>query len=124
MFVVRKEQAPRYEAPGHSGMAMRYLQGRDAGPTDSVWIGLSVIDPGGGTTLTASPVEKFYVVLAGEVQITTHVDGYAQTTTLHALDSCRVAPGESRQLLNCSAEPATTLLIMQNLPAPPKSQDA
>jgi glyoxylate utilization-related uncharacterized protein len=112
MHVVRHDQAPFYEAPGHSAMAMRYLQGREAGPTNSVWLGLSVIEPGGGTTLSASAVEKFYVVISGELEITGQVDGHDRTETLQSMDSCRASPGAMRQLTNRSDLPASVLLVM------------
>ena len=58
MNVVRIEAAPPYEAPGHDRMRMARLQGREAGPADTMWLGLSRIAPGGGTTLDAAAVEK------------------------------------------------------------------
>jgi hypothetical protein len=113
MNVVRYEDAPPYEAPGHAGMAMRRLQGREAGPADTVWLGCSVIAPGGGTSLAASDVEKFYVVLEGEVEVTSELpDGRRRTETLRARDSCRIAPLEARRLRNASTLPATVLLVM------------
>lgn len=112
MHVVRKDQAPVYQSPGHSDMSMRRLQGREAGPSDTVWIGLSVIEPGGGTTLSASSVEKFYVVVDGELEITAEHAGVRQTVVLHRLDSCRIAPAEARQLFNRSDRPASVLLVM------------
>lgn len=114
MHVVRKAQAPAYEASGHSAISMQRLQGREAGPSDSVWIGLSVIEPGGGTTLSASAVEKFYVVVDGEVEITGELGDLAQTEVLHRLDSCRIAPSEARRLFNRSDRPASVLLVMPN----------
>jgi len=114
MHLVPLAMAPAYDAPGHSGMAMRRLQGREAGPSDTVWIGLSVIEPGGGTTASASAVEKFYVVIDGAVEIVTEHDGRACTSVLSALDSCRIAPGESRRLRNAGDRPATVLLVMPN----------
>lgn len=115
MHVVRQEFAPAYDAPGHHAMAMRRLQGREAGPADTVWIGLSVIQPGGGTTLDASTVEKFYVVLEGELEVAARLGNETQTVTLRRLDSCRLAPGEERQLSNHSAQPASVLLVMPTL---------
>lgn len=112
MHVVRHDEAPAYEAPGHTAMAMRYLQGREAGPTNSVWFGLSVIEPGGGTTLAASAVEKFYLVIEGELEITGQAQGRGRTETLQPLDSCRIEPGEARQLSNRSDRPASVLLVM------------
>lgn len=113
MHLVRYEDAPPYEAPGHSGMAMRRLQGREAGPADTVWLGCSVIEPGGGTTLGASDAEKFYVVLEGELDVeTVALGGTRRMDTLHPRDSCRIAPGESRRLHNGGARPAIVLLVM------------
>ena len=108
MNVVRIGDAPAYEAPGHSKMSMVRLQGHEAGPADVMWIGLSRIAPGGGTTLDASAVEKHYVVIEGEVTISNG----AETVTLGPRDSCRIAPGEGRQLSNRSDAEATILLAM------------
>ena len=114
MHVVAFNQAPAYDAPGHLHMAMQRLQGMEAGPSDSVWIGSSLIEPGGGTTASASDVEKFYVCLQGEVQVTTSLNGESQVTVLRHLDSCRIAPGEARELFNPGQLPARLLLIMPN----------
>jgi mannose-6-phosphate isomerase-like protein (cupin superfamily) len=108
MNVVRIEAAPPYEAPGHDKMRMARLQGREAGPADTMWLGLSRIAPGGGTTLDAAAVEKFYVVWAGEVT----VSNGSEAVTLGALDSVRIAPGESRQLTNRTDQDAVVLLAM------------
>jgi hypothetical protein len=93
-------------------MQMRRLQGREAGPGDAAWIGLSVVAPGGGTTLAASPLEKFYVVIDGELEVTGVRDGEAHTSTLGPLDSCRIAPGEARQIANRGTRQARVLLVM------------
>lgn len=112
MHLVRHDEAPVYTAPGHSGMHMRYLQGRDAGPSGSVWIGLSVIEPGGGTTSNSSTLEKFYVLVEGELEVTSAQGGQVRTETLRPMDSCRFEPGDARQLTNRSERPATVLLVM------------
>lgn len=114
MHVTRHDEAPRYQAPGHDRMTMRRLQGREAGPSSAMWLGLSVIEPGGGTTLDASAQEKIYVVLDGEVTMMSETG----EALLRPLDSCRFAPGEGRRLLNRSAHPATVLLAMSLAAAP------
>jgi len=92
---------------------MQYLQGRDAGPAQAAWIGLSCIAPGGHTTLSASAQEKFYVVIEGALEITgVSPAGVSTTSVLGPLDSCRIAPGEARQLHNRSADPVRVLLVM------------
>ena len=108
MNVVRLDAAPPYDAPGHDHMRMLRLQGREAGPADVLWLGLSHILPGGGTTLDASPIEKMYVVLDGEVTISNGAD----EVTLRPWDSCRIAPDEPRALSNRTNKPATILLAM------------
>ena len=113
MNVVRLDAAPAYEAPGHSQMRMLRLQGRDAGASDVLWLGLSHILPGGGTTLDASPLEKMYVVLEGEVTISNGTE----EVTLRPWDSCRIAPDEPRSLSNRTNRPATILLAMPLAPA-------
>ena len=108
MHVTRLAQAPAYEASGHAAMHMLRLPGREAGPAEALWLGLSHLLPGGGTTLDASPLEKMYVVLAGEVTISNGTE----TVTLGRWDSCRIAPGEPRALANRTNQPATVLLAM------------
>lgn len=115
MHVVRFNEAPSYDAPGHALMAMVRLQGREAGPTDTAWLGVSTIAPGGGTTLDASGVEKLYVVLDGTVTVSNGQD----SVSLNRWDSCRIAPGESRQLRNDTHEPASILLVMPLQPPLP-----
>jgi mannose-6-phosphate isomerase-like protein (cupin superfamily) len=112
LHVVAFDAAPRYEAPGHHGMVMRRIQGREAGPADTVWMGVSVIEPGGGTTSAASGVEKFYLVLDGQLEVIAGSAGAQRVAHLKAHDSCRIAPGEARQLRNTSDEPCTALLVM------------
>jgi hypothetical protein len=108
MHVVRFTEAPEYIAPGHHEMAMVRLQGREAGPSSELWIGVSVIGPGGGTTLSSSPQEKMYVVLDG----TLHISNAGSEVALDRWDSCRIAAGEDRRLINRTAASVTVLLAM------------
>ena len=112
MHVVPITEAPTYEAPGHMQMFMQRLQGMEAGPSNSIWIGCSLLEPGGGTTLAASDLEKFYICLEGVVQITATAGERREETRLQPLDSCRIAPGEARQLLNPGNVNARVLLVM------------
>lgn len=110
MNVTRYASAPRYHPPHHDGMACLRLQGHEAGPSSALWIGLSHLLPGGGTTLEASGLEKMYVVLDGEVTIRSGTDEHV----LRRFDSVRLAPGEKRQLVNHGNGPASILLAMPN----------
>ena len=101
-------QAPAYQAPGHADTQMVALQGWEAGPADMIWLGVSHIILGGGTTLDTSAPEKMYVVLDGEVTVSNGTEEVA----LCRWDSCRIAGGEGRQLSNRTDQPATILLAM------------
>jgi mannose-6-phosphate isomerase-like protein (cupin superfamily) len=89
-------------------MSMLRLQGREAGPAEAAWLGLSTIEPGGGTTLDRSNVEKIYMVLDGQVTISNG----QEKAQLGPRDSCRIAPHKARQLSNHSDRPAVVLLVM------------
>ena len=108
MNVTRFEEAPEYFPPNHISMRCVRLQGHEAGPAESLWLGVSAIEPDGCTTSDASPVEKHYVVLEGEVTVVTD-EG---EVVLAVFDSCRIAPGERRALQNRSRGPAKILLAM------------
>ncbi|MEK1895508.1 MAG: cupin domain-containing protein [Rhizobium sp.] len=108
MQVTRYNEAPPYEAAEHYDMRCLRLQGKEATATDMIWIGLSHLLPGGHTSLKDAPVEKIYIVVAGQVTIETP-NG---EVTLGYLDSCRLGPGEARALVNRTNSPATVLLAM------------
>jgi mannose-6-phosphate isomerase-like protein (cupin superfamily) len=108
MNVTRLADAPAYCPENHFDMRCLRLQGHEAGPTDTLWLGLSQLLPGGRTTLEAAVVEKLYVVLEGSVT----VSNGDEEVTLEPWDSCRIAPGEKRRLENRTNRPASILLAM------------
>jgi quercetin dioxygenase-like cupin family protein len=113
MNVTRFAAAPLYYPDHHDGMTCRRLQGHEAGPAKSLWMGLSEIEPGGHTDLRGSGVEKHYVVIEGQLTVIAQAEGEAPVEqVLGPLDSCRIAPGEARQLVNRSAGTVRVLLAM------------
>ncbi|WP_219340565.1 cupin domain-containing protein, partial [Escherichia fergusonii] len=108
MHITRFEQAPTYFPPEHHDMRCLRLQGQEAGPSDTLWLGMSQILPGGHTSLNASPIEKLYFVIEGELTVETP-DG---ESILQPFDSCRVAPNEARALKNKTNKPVIVLLAM------------
>jgi len=113
MDVTRIGDAKPYEAAKHWDMAALRLQGLEASPTKKVTLGLSYFLPGGGAEKSASPLERVYVVVDGEVTVT--VGG--KETKLGPLDSCHIPPGEERAIVNKTNRVATMLVVM---PAPEK----
>jgi quercetin dioxygenase-like cupin family protein len=108
MKVTRIADARPYEAPKHFDMRGLRLQGAEASDNQGFWVGLSHFLPGGGAERDATPLEKVYVVIAGEVTVTTD----AGDTVLEPLDSCRLAPGEARAIVNRTNAPASMLVVM------------
>ena len=113
MLFKKFQDAKPYEAPNHYDMRALRLQGFEPGGPTNFWVGLSHILPGGGAGPDATPLEKVYVVLAGQVTVTAG----AETHVLGPLDSVRIAPNVERKVLNCSNEVATMLVV---LPYPEK----
>jgi quercetin dioxygenase-like cupin family protein len=64
--------------------------------------------------MDASPLEKIYVVIAGEVTIEL---GDGTTHVLGALDSCFIPGGEARAVRNDGNAIATMLVVMPYPPA-------
>ncbi len=120
MHVTRLDAAPAYEAPNHFDMRCLRLQGKEAGPSEQMWMGMSQILPGGRTGLDGSPMEKIYLVLEGQLTVIGEIDGRAEEQQLGPYDSCRFAPGEKRQLLNRTNKPVLVALVMPTA-APPSA---
>jgi quercetin dioxygenase-like cupin family protein len=112
MHVKRFVDAKPYEAPNHRGVVGLRLQGFEPeGPTNQ-WVGYSQFLPGGGAGPDSTPFEKVYVVLGG--QMTVIVDG--EETVLGSMDSCVIAPGEIREIINRTNHVCNMLVV---IPYPP-----
>ncbi len=124
MNITRFDQAPPYKAPNHFDMHMLRLQGHEAGPSQTLWMGVSQLLPGGHTTLDGSPVEKHYMVLEGELTLVSELNGVQTEAVLQRHDSACFAPGEKRQLVNRGNRTAMVLLAMPYPPAASSSASA
>lgn len=109
MELTRFSQAPAYQAPKHHDIRSLRLQGFDQSAAKFSWVGISQILPGGGADMDASPLEKIYVVLQGEVTVEIE---HGETQVLGALDSCYIPGGEARAIRNDSNHVATMLVTM------------
>src|ERR1700733_2190862 len=113
MEVKRFADAKAYEAPNHRAYSSLRLFGLDAGGPKQFVVGLSHFLPGGGAGPDASPTEKVYVVLAGELTV---IAG-GKEVVLYANDSCFIGPNETREIQNRGNDVVTMLVAMS---APPK----
>ncbi len=105
MHVKRFADAKPYEAPNHRGVVSLRLQGHETDGPKNHWVGLSHYLPGGGAGPDATPFEKVYVILDGELTLV--VDG--KETVLRKYDSCTIPPGEVREIVNRSNHVCTMI---------------
>ena len=113
-MIVRKfSEAKAYEAPNHRDYKSFRLFGAEMGGSQSLIFGISHFLPGGGAGPDASPPEKVYFVLSGE--LTVIVDG--KETVLKANDSCVIEPNETREIINRGNEVCSIVVAVA---MPPK----
>ena len=108
MEVKRFADAKAYEAPNHRAYSSLRLFGLDASGPKQFVVGLSHFLPGGGAGPDASPTEKVYVVLAGELTV---IAG-GKEVVLKANDSCFIGPNEAREIINRGNDVVTMLVAM------------
>ena len=117
MHLVRLPDAAPYTPAQHTGVKAYRLQGGEgsgegsAGPFCSV--GISYYEPDGRADMAAGPQEKIYVILSGEISITTApgVTAPGRTTVMRPFDSCVIAAGEAREVRNANGSEAVLLVI-------------
>lgn len=69
--VTRFDDAKTYDAKKHFAMSAMRLQGQGVSGLEDYWVGFSTFLPGGGAEKASSPTGKVYVVLEGEITVTT-----------------------------------------------------
>ncbi|MEM7631006.1 MAG: cupin domain-containing protein [Pseudomonadota bacterium] len=108
MLIKRFDEAEAYDAPNHWGVTGLRLQGFEEGGPENQWVGFSQFLPGGGAGPDATPFEKVYVVLEGEM--TVEWDGHQDV--LRAMDSCTVPAGLVRRIENRSNHVCKMLVVI------------
>jgi glyoxylate utilization-related uncharacterized protein len=107
MRINRLADAERFDPPGHTGVGPLRLQGAEGSPTDTVTVVLSHYLPGGAAESAPQPTETVYVVVAGELVMTSE----GAEATLRPYDSVHFSPGTVRSVTNRSQLPASMLVI-------------
>ena len=114
MKVTRLSEAVKYSPPKHDDCYSMHLQHESLGCEAPYWVGCSYYLPGAKAEWDASPLDKIYIVLEGELTIAFD----DQVTTLGPMDSIWIGPNENREVHNESNNVVTMLVVMQY---PPKS---
>lgn len=109
MKKVELKDVRSYQAPGHFDMTALKLHGREETGVRAFWVGLSYFLPGGGAGYDASPAEKVYFVLEGEVTVRGEK---GEEVTLGPWDSLYIGANEGREIVNKGKRPASMLVIV------------
>ncbi len=108
MKKVRLNEVKPYDAPGHFNMAAMRLSGKEETGAQKFWVGLSHFLPGGGAEFGATPAEKYYFVLEGEITVKTD----KEEVNLGRWDSLYIAPNEGRSIINRTNKPVSMLVVI------------
>jgi quercetin dioxygenase-like cupin family protein len=108
MNAKKLSEAKPYDAPNHRAVSTLRLFGAEAGVSKKIVAGVSHFLPGGGAGPDASPPEKVYYVLEGE--LTVIADG--KETVLRKNDSCYIGPNEMREIVNRTNEVCTIFVAV------------
>ena len=108
MWFTPDSDALAYEAPGHHGMRMRRIQGKEVSPLPDLWSACLDLEPGGHVEPKGSPAGKLYLLTQGEVWFR----GGAQEVVMHPGDSVFVPPNEEREFKEAAGQKARLYLVM------------
>jgi quercetin dioxygenase-like cupin family protein len=108
MKKIKLSEVKPYAAPGHFGMVAMRLSGKEETGAQKFWVGMSHFLPGGGAEFGATPAEKYYFVLDGEITVKTK----KEEITLGPWDSVYLAPNEGREIINKTNKPASMLVVI------------
>jgi quercetin dioxygenase-like cupin family protein len=97
-----------YVAPAHFDCTCFRIVGTEETGSTKYWVGMSHFLPGGGCEPGATPHDRFYHVISGEVVV---YDDKGNRFELKATDSIFMPPNEVRSLKNESHFPATILVV-------------
>jgi len=108
MEVKHLSDAKPYEAPNHRGYCSLRLFGLDAGGPKQFTVGVSHFLPGGAAGPDASPTEKVYYVLAGELTLIAGGSRPCSRPTTPASS----APTKAREIVNRGNDVVTMLVAV------------
>lgn len=114
MHVNRAAAAAPYQAPGHHGVESIRLQGRAAGGAEFCAVSISDYAPGAGVDDLPVDCDTVYVILEGELEVTSHDDG--ETAVLGVHDSVHIARGERRSIKNATDAVTKMLVVLAPIP--------
>ena len=108
MIVRKLNEARHYEAPNHRKSESLRIYGAEMGGSKALIFGISHFQPGGGAGPDASPPEKIYHVLKGELTV---IAGGKEQVAKPG-DTVFIAPNENREIINRGTDMCTILVAV------------
>lgn len=112
MHIKHFSDAEAYVAPNHQNCTSLRLAGFAEDGPGNFWVGCSHFLPGGGAGPDATPLEKVYLILSGELTV---ISG-GKTDVAGPMDTVFIPAGEEREIRNNSNDVVTMAVVM---PYPP-----
>jgi len=111
--VTRKEEAKKYEAPGHFDVLATRLHNPQDVNAGGITMGLSHFLPGGGLEYNSNAKESLYYILEGQMYIESELGTENELkTTLYAGDSYHCGPGTKKSAVNTGATSTRMLVVI------------
>ena len=111
--VTYKNEAVKYEAPGHFDVRTTRLHNPAEVNGGTIVHGLSHFLPGGGADVAPANFEMIYYIISGEMTVELYDDNdVSEKVVLHAGDSVHFGKGTKRGCLNTGTESAQMMTIM------------
>ena len=115
--IVRKDEARKYEAPGHFDVLTTRLHDPDDVNAGSVTMGISHFLPGGGVNYGSNPKESLYYVVEGQMYLESEIDTPDEVkTTLYAGDSYHCGPNTKKSVVNNGTVSSQMLVVLVTPP--------
>ena len=115
--ITRKDEAYKYEAPGHFDVRTTRLHDAADVNVGGITMGLSHFLPGGGCNYGSNAKESIYYIVEGQMYLESEVGTENEVkTTLYAGDSYHCGPGTSKSIVNNGTSSSQVLVALVTPP--------
>ena len=115
--ITRKNEAYKYEAPGHFDVLTTRLHNPQDVNSGLVTMGLSHFLPGGGCEYGSNNKETIYYIVEGQMYLECEVGTPNEVkTTLYAGDSFHCGPGTKKSIVNNGTDSCKMLVVLVTPP--------